>query len=125
VATATPAQAYTCSGWYYNYLSDGSAAASIHFGIYCSDARSHVYGTVYDIKCDARSAYLHLRFYNGSNAVAYRNEYPSDGNGCGSSATFSYSSTNTRPYLYGCVYAANGGPTQSSGDCDWIGGNQP
>ena len=119
VSTASPAMAYTCN-WSYVYLDDGSSSASVNVGRNCSDGRSHIYGTVWDDKCDGRRAELWLRFYNGNNLVPYRHEYPAAGNGCGSSASYSYSSTNASPRVLAYVRALNGGPTESTGDSSWV-----
>lgn len=82
-----------------------------------------------DIKCDARSAYLEMWFYNPDNPinpsidfelVEYRSERPSATNGCGSESTFSYSSTNPNPIIYACAYATNWAPAQSTGDCEYF-----
>lgn len=116
VSGASEAQAYTCS-WRNTSLNDGSASASISFGRNCSDGLSHVSGTVRDISCDGRSARLLLRFFNGGNVFPYRAEEPSATNGCGTSATFSYGSSNASPNIHACVRAYNSGPSQSSGDC--------
>jgi hypothetical protein len=50
----------------------------------------------------------------------YRVEEPAATNGCGTEATFNFSSTNPHPNIYACVRAQNWGPTESSGDCAWF-----
>lgn len=119
VVNAPAAQAYTCprSGATTIQLNDGSAAATIYVSKNCSDGRSRFSGTVRDIKCDGRSAYLWTRFWNGSNPIRYRAETATAGNGCGTSASFSYTTAVRWPELHSCAYAANAGPTQSSGHC--------
>jgi hypothetical protein len=118
VVTAESAQAYTCS-WSSAYIDDGSASMSIRVGRYCSDGLSHVTGTIWDDKCDGRGARSEIRFYNGDNLVWYRREWPQASNGCGTSSTFSYGSTNQGPRIWASVWAANstGG---SSGDSTWV-----
>jgi hypothetical protein len=118
MGTATQAMAYTCS-WNSVYLDDGSASATVNVGRYCSDGRAHLYGTIWDDLCDGRRAELMLRFHNGDRP-AYRFQYPQAGNGCGTSASYSYSSTNDHVDIYACIRALNGGPTQSRGDCSWV-----
>jgi hypothetical protein len=119
-ATAGGAQAYSCSTSNTRYISDGSAGMTITVARFCSDGLSHVTGTMYDEKCDARSSYGTIRFYNGDNTVWYRREFPEATNGCGTSSSFSYGSSNNNPRVYASVYAANGGPTQSSGAGAWV-----
>jgi hypothetical protein len=116
VVGASEADAYSGCSTSSAQLNDGSAAMSITVQRYCSDGRSHIFGTLSDIKCDARSARGTIKFWNGDYLIAYRIEYPDATNGCGTSATFSYSSTNTHPRICAWVFASNGGPTQSKGD---------
>lgn len=118
IADAPEAHAYTCPSTQTVNLNDGSASATLYVRRNCSDGRSRWSGTVRDIKCDARSAYLQMRFYSGPNRFPFRSEEPRAGNGCGTSSTFSYSSTNADPYrVWVCARAWNSGPTQSTGDC--------
>lgn len=121
VVNAPGAQAlsYTCPpyGARTVELNDGSASATIYVSKDCSDGRSRFDGVVRDIHCDARGAQLELRFFNGDNLFPYRAELPTAGNGCGTEATFNFSSTNPNPRVRACVRAVNRGPTQSPGDC--------
>jgi hypothetical protein len=120
IASAGEASAYTCPSSSTRTISDGSAGMTITVKRFCSDGLSHITGTIRDEKCDGRSAYGQIRFYNGDNVVWYRREWPESTNGCGNSATFSYGSSNDNPRIWAYVYAANGGPTQSSGASSWI-----
>ena len=122
VATARHSYAWSCQSYNSNYINDGSAALYIAVGRGCDDHLAHVWGTVYDVNCDGRSAQTHIYFYDGGTNFwnNYRNEYPSDGNGCGSSATFGYGTTRQWPSIYARVWAGNGGPTQSSGADTWV-----
>lgn len=121
VVNAPAAQAYTCpqSGASTLHLNDGSASATLYVSRNCSDGRSRWSGVVRDIRCDGRTAYLQLSFYSGAPPrFPYRYEQPAAGNGCGTTSTFSYSSTNADPYrVLACARAWNAGPSQSSGDC--------
>jgi hypothetical protein len=83
---------------------------------YCSDGRSHISGKLSDIKCDARAAHGTIKFWNGDHPIAYRIERPDATNGCGTSARFSYISTNDNPQICAWVFASNSGPTQSRGN---------
>ena len=115
VVTASQAQAYSgCSSSSASF-SDGSAAMSITVQRGCSDHMSHIFGSVSDVKCDGRAAHGTIKFWNGDHPVAYRIESPSATNGCGTSATFRYGSTNSSPHICAFVVAYNGGPSQSHG----------
>jgi hypothetical protein len=120
LATAEQAQAVACQSHSYQYLSDDSAGMAINVDRDCSDGRSRVYGTISDLKCDARSAFGTIYFFNGSNSVWYRKEWPEATNGCHTSSTFNWLSTNNSPRVLAEVYAGNHGPTQSSGASAWV-----
>lgn len=123
VAYAPDAEAqappYTCPeyGAQTIELDDGSASATIYVSKDCSDGLSRYDGVVRDINCDGRAAYLEMRFWNGDNLFPYRYEDPGATNGCGTEATFAFSSTNPSPRMHACVVAQNWGPTESSRDC--------
>jgi hypothetical protein len=129
-APAAEAQSYTCPTYGANTieLNDGSASATIYVSKDCSDGLSRFDGVVRDINCDGREARLWLRFYNPDAwinqgdviGVDYRDEEPVASNGCGSEATFNFSTTNPYPDVKACVRAQNWGPTESSGDCAWF-----
>lgn len=128
-APAAQAQSYTCPEYTARTieLDDGAVSATINVVKDCSDGRSRFDGVVRDIKCDGRSAYLWLDFANPDawinqwgGATPYRSENPSATNGCGTQATFSYSSTNPRPIMRAEVYADSWGSAESDGDEAWF-----
>ena len=128
-APAAQAQEYTCPNHTARVieLNDGAVSATINVVKDCSDGLSRFDGVVRDISCDGRSAYLWLDFANPDawinqwgGARTYRSENPSATNGCGSQATFSYSSTNPRPIMSAEVYADSWGSAESDGDKEWF-----
>jgi hypothetical protein len=129
-APAAQAQSYTCPeyGAQTFELNDGSASATVYVSEDCSDGLSRYDGTVRDILCDGREARLTLEFSNpdawinqdGQNSWPYRTEVPTASNGCGTEATFTFSTTNPNPDVQACVRAGNWGPSESSGDCAWF-----
>jgi hypothetical protein len=87
LAVTGPAQAYTCSGGRSITVTGDVSKVSVTFYPECSDNLSHWSGTLYDTKCDGRSAravlvanqaYGYWQWAHGYNA----------GNGCGTSSTF-------------------------------------
>lgn len=113
-APAAQAQEYTCNEYGADTieLNDGSASATIYVSKGCSDGLSRFDGVVRDIECDGRAAYLWLQFSNPDAAinsqggrVPYREEQVSATNGCGTEATFAFSSTNPYPNMFAEVYA--------------------
>jgi hypothetical protein len=128
-APAAQAQGYTCSEYGANTieLNDGSASATIYVSKDCSDGLSRYDGVVRDIECDGRSAYLWLQFSNPDAAinsqggvVPYREEQVSATNGCGTEATFAFSSTNPHPNVLGEVYADGWTSFESPSDSEWF-----
>jgi hypothetical protein len=123
VSTARHSLAWSCSSYNHAYIDDGSGALSITVGRGCDDGQAHVWGWVYDVNCDGRFAQAHIEFYDGGTSYwdRYRNEWPSDGNGCGTNTSFSYSTVRTSwPWIHASVWAQNWGPSQSSGAGTWV-----
>lgn len=128
-APSAQAQDYTCSEYGANTieLNDGSASATIYVSKDCSDGLSRFDGVVRDIACDGRAAYLWLQFSNpdawingAGGRVPYREEQVSASNGCGTEATFVFSSTNPHPNMLGEVYADGWTSFESDGHSEWF-----
>lgn len=128
-APAAQAQAFTCPNHTARVieLNDGAVSATINVVKDCSDGLSRFDGVVRDIKCDGRSANLWLDFSNDDawinqwgGAVPYRSENPKATNGCGTQASFNYSSTNPSPTMYAEVFADSWGSGESEGDEAWF-----
>jgi hypothetical protein len=128
-APAAQAQGYTCNEYGANTieLNDGSASATIYVSKNCSDGLSRFDGVVRDIECDGRAAYLQLDFSNPDAAInsqggswVYRSETVSASNGCGTEATFAFSSTNPQPGMYAVVYADGWTSFESDGHSAWF-----
>jgi hypothetical protein len=128
-APAAQAQGYTCSEYGADTieLNDGSASATIYVSKDCSDGLSRFDGVVRDIECDGRAAYLWLEFSNPDAAInsqggswAYRSEKVTAPNGCGTEATFAFSSTNPHPGMFAEVFADGMTSFESDGDSRWF-----
>jgi hypothetical protein len=119
-AAAAPADAATCTTVRSAFIDDGSAWMTAFVYLGCSDGYAQVYGTVADSRCDARAAYGTVWYYNGGNQFWYRRDLPEATRGCGTSATYSYRTSNNWPHVQIAVHAGNRGPTQSRGASAWV-----
>jgi hypothetical protein len=87
LAAAGPAQAYSCSGGHTISVVGDVSRTTITFYPQCSDGKSHWNGTLWDTKCDGRSARLSLVANQAYGYWQWAHAYNA-GNGCGSSSTY-------------------------------------
>jgi hypothetical protein len=101
---AAPAQAYTCSGTRHVRVNGDVSQLDYYFSPSCSDGRSHIWGTIYDVACDSRQAYgfmsiQHQELPHSPWYAVWNTEVHAD-NGCGTSSTFSRSGPVPLTYPY-------------------------
>jgi hypothetical protein len=117
VVDVAPAHAYTCG---YNdasgYISHSEVALSFSFEEQCSDGRARVTGRVYDTICDSRAALAIFSIYRRASDASYmwRSTARAE-NGCGSSATFTFSGPS--PSLSGWKLWINMAACSRLGNC--------
>jgi hypothetical protein len=97
VAMSPPAQAYTCSGGRTITVTGDVSRTTITFYPECSDNRSHWNGTLWDTKCDGRSARVSMVANQRYGYWQWEHGYTA-GNGCGSGASYSGSDASVIDY---------------------------
>jgi hypothetical protein len=115
-------QALHCPGSDYLHINDGSAAASLWLHYDCPDGRARITGSLSDINCDHRSAWLTLRFHHDSGSAQYRVDELQNGRGCNTSVTIDRNTGDNTPHVHAFVYAASGTPGQSRTADGWLDG---
>jgi hypothetical protein len=97
LVVAGPAQAYTCSGGRTITVTGDVSRTTITFYPQCSDGKSHWNGTLWDTRCDARSARVGLVANQRYGYWQWDHGYNA-GNGCGSSSTYAGSDRSVLAY---------------------------
>jgi hypothetical protein len=110
---AGPAQAYTCSTSRSLTVTGDVSKTTITFYPHCSDGKSHWSGTLWDTKCDGRSARVVLVANQQYGVWQWDHGYNA-GNGCGTYSTYSGFDNSVVAYA-GVSWAVE----VSVGACSW------